>query len=750
MKAILILGLLSDPTIAAGSIERTGGYNRCLLDSVELAKNCNFPIVMICGSSKLRPAGKVILHSNCTLYRIPYENVNENVPAEIAASCGMVLQYIKDLLEENDIQPVLIHSFYWLSGQIAYIIKNENKIPYIHTVIDLAASKRLTKSNLYFPLQEKWETDFLNSADKVLAISNSEKEVLIREYGVQSERIVCLGRNVPSVLLCPDHDDYGNVDNTAVPLLDNIQNPSWWNRGAFTFIGRLYEVKGLLHIISAWAILWEKYHELTPPLWIVGGTPEQIKKKHCKYANIFPKLSDWELSEKIVWWGYLSARGISTVLLHTYALVMHSQYESGGRVVIEAMSAGRPVLATPNGFAKDMIRDWYNGFIIQFGDTFTLARRMEHFLLQPYLSSSMGNTAYETWKAHQNSWRYFDAQKYLYESYWSGREPLLLHDEPLVWPDDNIKQHRLCCYPFEGTGRDKLRTLLIECGVAISDFMQNEIRTIKCEQYPHEVWQLNLKGKPYWAVLLHSYMNLDCLWQKNIPPAVEWPKEWESIKIGVQNTAIVPLTLCHSNRPFFAIPIQNIRNKFLPDDVFAVLSCIYQFETAPLPKDNPLQEEPNDMDFPASKLLPDYELTALLEAKKVLEKFPCKRYAEAQPQAWFYGDIAEHSFCFDSNGNCRLLPSAQLKVGRLGQSAAHVIFCMWLAEPKLEALERCMKIARKLGYSTPAIAYWLILIQWKELCRCLIMENSSDFQKSVKDWYILLEQLKELHMILPN
>ena len=80
--------------------------------------------------------------------------------------------------------------------------------------------------------------------------------------------------------------------------------------------------------------------------------------------------------------------------MKSLALVQHSRFEAGRRVILEAMSTKTPVIATPYGFAKDFIKDCENGFLVPFGDTALLETRMSHFVRQSLLSNALGNSAY--------------------------------------------------------------------------------------------------------------------------------------------------------------------------------------------------------------------------------------------------------------------------------------------------------------------------------------------------------------------
>lgn len=72
------------------------------------------------------------------------------------------------------------------------------------------------------------------------------------------------------------------------------------------------------------------------------------------------------------------------------------------------MCEGVPVIGTPNGFAKDTITDWYNGFLVKFGDVAELSARMEHFIRQPYLSNTLGQNAIAAAKELMGSWRFIE------------------------------------------------------------------------------------------------------------------------------------------------------------------------------------------------------------------------------------------------------------------------------------------------------------------------------------------------------
>jgi len=220
----------------------------------------------------------------------------------------------------------------------------------------------------------------------------------------------------------------------------------WWIRRPLTYAGRIADDKGIHHVLQAWMATTASY---PIPLWIVGGLPEEIAAVRLAVGS--DRLSTHESSGMLHWWGYLDASGVSAVLLRSAALVTHSRYEPGGRVMLEAMAEGVPVIASPHGFARDLVRDWVTGFLVPFGDIAMLQRRMEHFARQPYLRNALGRIAREAALKALDTWRFIDAHCDVYDEAVGRRGNPRTVLDPNLPSDRHFFDQRLMTptYPFE-------------------------------------------------------------------------------------------------------------------------------------------------------------------------------------------------------------------------------------------------------------------------------------------------------------
>jgi hypothetical protein len=170
--------------------------------------------------------------------------------------------------------------------------------------------------------------------------------------------------------------------------------------------------KGIAVIIRAYADLATELGTL-PPLWLVGGIPAEVERLREDLGELLVPL---EARKLITWWGFQRPAVISGLLTRSLALLMHSQYEPGGRVVVEALAAGLPVIATPNGFARELVRDWVSGFVVPYGDVKLLRTRMAHFIRQPLLRNALGLRSRAIALNALSEWRFVDAHCEVYDS----------------------------------------------------------------------------------------------------------------------------------------------------------------------------------------------------------------------------------------------------------------------------------------------------------------------------------------------
>lgn len=222
----------------------------------------------------------------------------------------------------------------------------------------------------------------------------------------------------------------------------------WWLDRCVLYVGRMTEAKGVPLIVEAWLRMAGKLGRACPALWLVGGLPEEIEA--VRRAVGIETLQEFENEGRIRWWGYLDFAGISTLLLKAYVLVTHSLYEPGGRVVLEAMSQGIPVIATPHGFAADLIVDWHTGFLVDHGDVDALMNRMQHFALQPLLRHAMGRVAQRTALAALNRWNFMTVHLNAYEQALEGRRGVRSEIATQPWAINRKRPQGFGgVYPFE-------------------------------------------------------------------------------------------------------------------------------------------------------------------------------------------------------------------------------------------------------------------------------------------------------------
>ncbi len=145
------------------------------------------------------------------------------------------------------------------------------------------------------------------------------------------------------------------------------------------FVGRLVERKGLIYLLRALKILKEQYPDIK--LAVVGTGPEEEKLK--------TEAGSLGIRDSVDFLGPVSeeekAREYARATLFVLPAVVDSKGDTEGQgvVILEAMRAGVPVVASAVGGITDLIVDGETGFLVPERDTETLAGTIARLLASP-------------------------------------------------------------------------------------------------------------------------------------------------------------------------------------------------------------------------------------------------------------------------------------------------------------------------------------------------------------------------------
>lgn len=151
----------------------------------------------------------------------------------------------------------------------------------------------------------------------------------------------------------------------------------------FLLVARLLEAKGLAEYAMAAKILHGKFPDARFQLL---GPPEQGRG-----AVPQAKVEQWDKSGHIEYLG--QAKDVRPYIAASHVAVLPSWREGTPTSLMEAMSMGRPCVATDVPGCREVVAEGENGWLAKCGDPKSLAMCMEKFLQDPASIASMGATS---------------------------------------------------------------------------------------------------------------------------------------------------------------------------------------------------------------------------------------------------------------------------------------------------------------------------------------------------------------------
>ena len=154
--------------------------------------------------------------------------------------------------------------------------------------------------------------------------------------------------------------------------------------------------KGFLYLVDAWQSL-----ELKDAKLLLKTSVKELKN----VPKIWDKIKDDDSIEIV---GYF--KNIEDFYKQCDVFCLSSIDDGFGMVVFEALACAKPVIATKNVGASEMLLEGKTGFILENRDTVAIARSIKIFYDDRGLIKTMGANALEYYKQYQQGDNNYESQ----------------------------------------------------------------------------------------------------------------------------------------------------------------------------------------------------------------------------------------------------------------------------------------------------------------------------------------------------
>jgi D-inositol-3-phosphate glycosyltransferase len=302
----------------------------------------------------------------------PYEEMDRaDLPGQLCAFLSEVLR--TEAMYEPGRYDV-IHSHYWLSGQVGWLAKERWGVPLVHTMHTMAKVKNLLLAAGDKPEPQArvvGEQQVVDIADRLVANTVDEARELIGLYGAPEKRVAVVNPGVNLTVFQPASQGAAR-HRLGLPQDAHV----------LLFVGRIQPLKApdvLLRAASRMLIDDPSLRERLVIACVGGPSGNGLARPSiltelagelgiADVVRLVPPAPQEELAD---WY-----RAASVTVVPSYS-------ESFGLVALESQACGTPVAAAAVGGLRTAVRDGVSGVLVNGHDPAEWAQALSRFVLAP-------------------------------------------------------------------------------------------------------------------------------------------------------------------------------------------------------------------------------------------------------------------------------------------------------------------------------------------------------------------------------
>jgi D-inositol-3-phosphate glycosyltransferase len=321
----------------------------------------------------------------------PLEGLPKNdLPAQLCAFTSGVLR--AEAMREPGWYDV-IHSHYWLSGQVGWLAKDRWGVPLVHSMHTMAKVKNAALAHGDCPepaARTVGEEQVVAESDRLIASTVQEARELVELYDADPARVVTVAPGVDLERFKP---------GSRSTARRNLGLPD--DAVVLAFVGRIQPLKAPDVVLHAAAALVAGDPALREKLvvLVVGGASGNGLEEPAVLAKL---AGDLGISDLVRFEPPADQARLVDVYRAATVTMVPSHNESFGLVALESQACGTPVIAAAVGGLRTAVTDGRSGLLIPSHDPDDYAAALRTIVGSPSLRRSLAEGAVE--HASQFGW----------------------------------------------------------------------------------------------------------------------------------------------------------------------------------------------------------------------------------------------------------------------------------------------------------------------------------------------------------
>ena len=266
----------------------------------------------------------------------------------------------------------LVHSHYWLSGQVGWLAKERWGVPLVHSMHTLARVKNAALAIGDAPepsARAIGEAQVVDAADRLIANTEAEARQLVGLYDADPDVIAVVPPGVDLALYRPGSKSAART-RLGLPV----------DRDVLLFVGRIQPLKAPDLLIRALAAMIERQPSLRDRLIavVVGGTSGTGTADPGHLDRLARQLG---VRDVVRFETPATGDRLADFYRAATVTVVPSYSESFGLVALESQACGTPVVAARVGGLVTTVRDGFSGRLVDGHDPIRYGEVLTNLLM---------------------------------------------------------------------------------------------------------------------------------------------------------------------------------------------------------------------------------------------------------------------------------------------------------------------------------------------------------------------------------